>query len=493
MNNLLRTTLFAVFLLLAGQVFAQVGIGILTPDTSAILHLESTDRGFLLPRMTTAQRTTITTPADGLMIYNIEDSVVQYWNGMCWLDVYMENCTDCYFDMSLSSNYEILDRTVSDSVFTDVNVVQTAGTPSDVAISVMGALPPGMTFNISTNPVTPPGVTTVSFHADPFTPAGTYVFVIQGLCGGDIENHIFTIEVEPCYIVEVDNSIDNYVMTTDFYATYPSAPTTSPVCVVNHIFPGVTVGSPSTADPAYTTGTLPAGSVLGIINEGMVIGRGGDGGVAYDPIAGVTGEGFPGGHAMNIEFPATINNTGGYLFGGGGGGASMAFGVSYTVPMPWPIPDITFGFFVGSGGGGGAGLGQGGNYAGAGIGFFYYTPGSNATGGLYGLPGDGGVLNTPINFAVSLVTITINPNTVGGDGGQYGYPGQTGVFQLTLSITANLPIIGPVTIVNNLNIPIPVPAPPGGDAGYAIKRNGNSINIIDNWYNTSFIKGRVGN
>ena len=34
---------------------AQVGINILQPDSSAILHLESTDKGLLLPRLTSPQ------------------------------------------------------------------------------------------------------------------------------------------------------------------------------------------------------------------------------------------------------------------------------------------------------------------------------------------------------------------------------------------------------------------------------------------------------
>lgn len=39
-------------------------------DPSAILDLESTDKGFLPPRMTTAQRDAITSPAEGMVIYN---------------------------------------------------------------------------------------------------------------------------------------------------------------------------------------------------------------------------------------------------------------------------------------------------------------------------------------------------------------------------------------------------------------------------------------
>lgn len=61
--------------------FSQVGIGTTTPDSSAVLDLVSTDRGFLLPRLTTAQRDLITNPATGLMIYNTTASDVQVNTG----------------------------------------------------------------------------------------------------------------------------------------------------------------------------------------------------------------------------------------------------------------------------------------------------------------------------------------------------------------------------------------------------------------------------
>jgi hypothetical protein len=47
----------------------NVGIGTTTNVSSAILHISSTTRGFLPPRMTNAQRLAIATPAVGLMVY----------------------------------------------------------------------------------------------------------------------------------------------------------------------------------------------------------------------------------------------------------------------------------------------------------------------------------------------------------------------------------------------------------------------------------------
>jgi len=54
------------------------------PETSAALEVESTTKGFLPPRMTTAQRNAISNPVEGLIIYNISMQQLQYHNGSAW-------------------------------------------------------------------------------------------------------------------------------------------------------------------------------------------------------------------------------------------------------------------------------------------------------------------------------------------------------------------------------------------------------------------------
>jgi len=49
---------------------AQVGIGTTSPDASSMLDISSTTQGLLAPRMTTAQRTAITMPANSLLVYD---------------------------------------------------------------------------------------------------------------------------------------------------------------------------------------------------------------------------------------------------------------------------------------------------------------------------------------------------------------------------------------------------------------------------------------
>ncbi len=67
---------------------AQVGIGTSTPHASAQLDVTSTEKGALLPRMTASQRITITTPAAGLLVYQVDDvSGFYYYTGTAWTNL----------------------------------------------------------------------------------------------------------------------------------------------------------------------------------------------------------------------------------------------------------------------------------------------------------------------------------------------------------------------------------------------------------------------
>jgi hypothetical protein len=81
--------LIAGSLLMAGtSVFAQkenVGIGTSNPDASAVLDLQSSNKGLLIPRMSLEQRKNINRPATGLMIYQTsENPGFYFYNGNDW-------------------------------------------------------------------------------------------------------------------------------------------------------------------------------------------------------------------------------------------------------------------------------------------------------------------------------------------------------------------------------------------------------------------------
>lgn len=68
--------------------YAQVGISAAagyTPSSNAMLDINSTTKGLLIPRMTTAQRTTLTaTATDGLTVYDTDTHSFWFFNGTAW-------------------------------------------------------------------------------------------------------------------------------------------------------------------------------------------------------------------------------------------------------------------------------------------------------------------------------------------------------------------------------------------------------------------------
>lgn len=79
---LILTTALITFVAVNGQ---NVGINTTTPHPSSELDVTSTNKGFLAPRMTQAQRNAIASPATGLLIYQTDVNPGFYtFNGTVW-------------------------------------------------------------------------------------------------------------------------------------------------------------------------------------------------------------------------------------------------------------------------------------------------------------------------------------------------------------------------------------------------------------------------
>jgi hypothetical protein len=61
------------------------------PHEDAMLDVSSSTKGFLPPRMTTAERDAILTPPAGLMIYNLDTDCANMFNGTFWMAL----CGEC--------------------------------------------------------------------------------------------------------------------------------------------------------------------------------------------------------------------------------------------------------------------------------------------------------------------------------------------------------------------------------------------------------------
>ncbi len=82
----MKTTLYALLFISFCTGYAQVGIGTTNPDASSILDITSTNTGILIPRLTETQRTDITNPANGLLVYQTDNINTGFWyyNGTAW-------------------------------------------------------------------------------------------------------------------------------------------------------------------------------------------------------------------------------------------------------------------------------------------------------------------------------------------------------------------------------------------------------------------------
>ena len=105
----------ALLLLFSSSMDAQVAINANNsqPDTSAMLDVQSTNKGFLPPRMTMEQRDSISNPAIGLIIYNLDCHCVNFYNGDQWVEYGRDpiesfNCGQQLLDSRTGKSYNTI-------------------------------------------------------------------------------------------------------------------------------------------------------------------------------------------------------------------------------------------------------------------------------------------------------------------------------------------------------------------------------------------------
>jgi hypothetical protein len=183
---------------------------------------------------------------------------------------------------------------------------------------------------------------------------------------------------------------------------------------------GVVIGSTSTGSYSFDTGiTFPSGSLLALVNNGKVLGKGGLGGngagSSYLTAENNATAGAAGGPALRAQHALSITNNdtvGGGGGGGGGGGSAYIWDEACG-----PIVDIGA-----SGAGGGSGQGSTTTSGGSG--------GSNTLWAEVDLQGPAGGSGTAASAGAGGIGPSQAPNLVGatsGSGGAGGTLGAAGV------------------------------------------------------------------
>jgi hypothetical protein len=85
-NNSTSNARFSVNLNSGNAAQTEVIIGTQTSSASSLLTLNSTVRGFLLPRMTTIEKNAIASPATALQVYDTTLNVISLYNGTNWVN-----------------------------------------------------------------------------------------------------------------------------------------------------------------------------------------------------------------------------------------------------------------------------------------------------------------------------------------------------------------------------------------------------------------------
>ncbi len=87
MKNILLSTVFTFLICVT---YSQVGIGTTSPNSSSMLDIESTDKGVLIPRLTTVERTGISglgLSEEGLTVYDSTTDSFWFWDGTQWVEI----------------------------------------------------------------------------------------------------------------------------------------------------------------------------------------------------------------------------------------------------------------------------------------------------------------------------------------------------------------------------------------------------------------------
>jgi len=84
-NKRIVLLVFFFFITIIGN--AQIGIGTVTPNASSVLDITSTTKGMLAPRMTTAQRIAIASPAQSLLVYDTDLKAFYYYSATAWVPI----------------------------------------------------------------------------------------------------------------------------------------------------------------------------------------------------------------------------------------------------------------------------------------------------------------------------------------------------------------------------------------------------------------------
>lgn len=133
--------------------YIYVGDSASSINPSAVLQLDSTTKGMLIPRMTTIQRDAIATPPEGLMIWNTTNNTFEVFDGAIWT---------AYATGASFNNLTLAGDTGSQTIVDQDTITITGGTGISTAVTA----PDTATINLENTTVTPGSYTSANITVD---------------------------------------------------------------------------------------------------------------------------------------------------------------------------------------------------------------------------------------------------------------------------------------------------------------------------------------
>lgn len=186
---------------------AQIGINTLTPDASAALDIQpsstQSNSGLLIPRLNRAQRTAITNPAKGLMVFDLTDNLFYVnltANSHDWYAI------DPWQTKTSSATTGSVNVMYTHTTVTNVGIGTTNPT---VRLDVNGSITSNSVVTTQTLAATT--LTVPGFAANALVPtglismfSGTLVPTGWGLCDGTIQGGIQTPDLRGRFVIGFD-------------------------------------------------------------------------------------------------------------------------------------------------------------------------------------------------------------------------------------------------------------------------------------------------
>ncbi len=136
----MKKIILSIAFLHAAALYAQdnVGIGTLTPNLKSILDLSANDKGFLAPRMSTAQRLAIAPAAteEALLVFDSDLKYYFYWDGTQWVQLPGDNAFNTSLNFDPNTNtISITDNGGTLSTTLNLNVNDADSDPNNELIT----------------------------------------------------------------------------------------------------------------------------------------------------------------------------------------------------------------------------------------------------------------------------------------------------------------------------------------------------------------------